>query len=428
MSRLPVARSLAVALGLGLVALAHAQAPTSAPTPDPAPPSDPAPPPDAAPAATAPPAPEPAPPAPAPIPRLERLTSRNFAGSVQLDYLALTRRSTTEKVFAGPTVELSLKLAMDLGDHVTASVKVCYACHGFEVGMAYFDLRAADELNVRVGRFTPAFGSFPLRHDPANHVTSDKPLAYDMGRMVRFRDWNEGVLPAPWVDNGVEVNGAHFFGRAQLDYAAYAIAGPKGDANAFDFDFTQSRSGERYYVDNNGEPTLGARIALTLDLAARRILTIGASAMAGHYDPAAKLGFAIAGADATLQLGDTFVRVEGLARWTRFALGDEAGTRFKYGPGPDGRFAEYAYKDGFDVELEHPIGRFTMIARWDGLRRSGNVLATSALTNRSTVLRYTGGVGVRLVSTLRLKASVERYVFSDFVDETALHLGIAGPF
>lgn len=55
----------------------------------------------------------------------------------------------------------------------------------------------ADELNFRVGRLTPAFGSFPLRHDPANHRTSDKPLPYDMGRMLRFREWNEGVLPAP---------------------------------------------------------------------------------------------------------------------------------------------------------------------------------------------------------------------------------------
>jgi len=59
-------------------------------------------------------------------------------------------------------------------------VKVCYGCHGFEVGMAYFDFRVVDELNFRVGRFIPAFGDFPLRHDPANHRTSDKPLAYDM--------------------------------------------------------------------------------------------------------------------------------------------------------------------------------------------------------------------------------------------------------
>jgi hypothetical protein len=354
---------------------------------------------------------------------------RNFAGSVQLDYLAVSHRAQTiDQGLEGATLELSLKLAMDLGDHAQANVKVCFACHGFELGMAYFDLRAADELNVRVGRFTPSFGSFPLRHDPANHQTSDKPLPYDMGRMVRFRDWHEGILPAPWVDNGVEINGTHFFGKAaQLDYAAYAISGPKGDGTSGDFDFTLSRSPQRYYADNNEEPALGARVSLTANLARRVILTTGASGMAGHYDPAAKLRFAIAGADASLQVNGAFLRAEYLARWTDLGLGDNPASRFKYGP-VDGVYAPYAFKDGFDVEAEVPVNRFTFVARWDGLRHSGNVLATSALRSKSAVLRYTGAAAMRLVSSLRLKLSVERYDFSDFGDETALHLGIAGPF
>ena len=33
--------------------------------------------------------------------------------------------------------------------------------------MGYFDYRLMDELNVRVGRFSPSFGSFNLRQDPA---------------------------------------------------------------------------------------------------------------------------------------------------------------------------------------------------------------------------------------------------------------------
>ena len=422
--------SLALVTIAALTIVAHAQTapPDAAPEPAPEPaPVEPAP---VEPAVI--PAPVEAIPAPPaePAPAIsDRGTSRNFAGSVQLDYLALARRDVDpDTVFAGPTVELSLKLAMDLGEHVSATVKVCYSCHGFEVGMAYFDLRAADELAVRVGRFTPSFGSFPLRHDPANHATSDKPLAYDMGRMVRFRDWNEGVLPAPWVDNGVEVNGSHFVGSVQLDYAAYAMAGPKGSADGIDFDYTQSRSGERYYVDNNAEPIVGARFALTLDLAPRRLLTIGASGMAGHYDPAHRLGFAIAGADVTLQLGRAFLRAEALARWTKFALGDDPTARFKYGPAADGNFSNYFYKDGFATELEVPVGRVTMIARYDGLRRAGNVLATSALSNRSTVWRYTAGLAIRIAMALQLKMSLERYDFSDFADETAAHLGIAGPF
>lgn len=354
---------------------------------------------------------------------------RNFAGSVQLDYLAVSHRAeTVDQGLAGATLELSLKLAMDLGDHVSSNVKVCFACHGFELGMAFFDLRASDELNVRVGRFSPAFGSFPLRHDPANHQTSDKPLAYDMGRMVRFRDWNEGVLPAPWVDNGLEINGTHFFGDAQIDYAAYAMSGPKGSESGGDFDFKQSRSPERYYADNNDEPVVGGRLSFTANLGRGTILSAGASGMVGHYDPAARLGFLIAGADATLQIGRAFLRTEYLARWTELSLGADPASRFKYGPDLAGDYARYTFKDGFDVEAEVPIGRFQVIARWDGLRRQGNVLANSALRSRSAVLRYTAAASVRLVSSLRLKASLERYDFSDFGDEVAAHVGLAGPF
>jgi hypothetical protein len=294
--------------------------------------------------------------------------------------------------------------------------------------MAYFDIRVADELAVRIGRFTPAFGSFPLRHDPANHMTSDKPLPYDMGRMVRFRDWNEGVLPAPWVDNGVEVNGTHFFGAAQVDYAAYAISGPKGAANGMDFDYTLSRSPAQYYVDNNGEPSVGARGALTLDVGPHQVVSAGLSGMAGHYDPNGVLGFLLVGADASLQLDRTVCRLEYLARWTQFALGGDPLATFKYGPDRGGHFSDVTLRDGFDVELEHRIGRLTLIARWDGLRRQGNVVATSELRSTAVVLRYTAAIAVRLAGALQLKTSVERYDFSDFPDELAVHLGLAGPF
>ncbi|MEJ7602750.1 MAG: hypothetical protein WKG01_32980 [Kofleriaceae bacterium] len=357
-------------------------------------------------------------------------SERNFAGSVQLDYLANPRGSgQPDQGLRGGTVELSLKLTMDFGDHISSNIKVCFACHGFELGMAFFDLRVSDELNFRVGRFTPAFGSFPLRSDPANHSTSDKPLPYDMGRMTRLREWNEGILPAPWVDNGIEVNGTHFIGKSQqLDYAAYAIGGPKGDDNAVDFDFKLSRSPERYYVDNNVEPAVGARVALTVDIAPSAILTLGSSAMIGHYDPQAHLGFAILGADASLQLGTALVRAEYLIRRTEIALGEDPAARFKYGPAASGKFANHVLKDGFVAEAQIPVGKFELIGRWDGLRRVGNVLATSTLRSNSVVLRHTAGMTYRLIRALRLKTSVELYDFSDFEDELVVHVGLAGSF
>jgi hypothetical protein len=354
---------------------------------------------------------------------------RTFAGSVQLDYLAVpTDADAREHTLDGATVELSLKLTKDFTKTTSASVKVCFACHGFELGMAYVEMRARDELRLRVGRMTPAFGSFPVRHDPANHMTSDKPLPYDMGRMLRRREWNEGILPAPWVDNGAELGGTHFWDGGQLDYAVYAMSGPKGSADAADFDFQLSRSPEPYYVDNNSQPVVGARVAAALDLDDDVVLNLGISAMAGHYDPGRALGFVIGGVDAVLQLGSIYLRAEYLIRATQVALGDDPATRFKYGPGPDGTYADYFTKDGFYGEAEIPFGPTSVIGRWDGLRRKGNVLAGSALSSDASLYRYTAALAYRLDSGIRIKTSAEYYQFGDYPHEVALHLGAATAF
>lgn len=358
----------------------------------------------------------------------ERL-QRNFAGSVQLDYMAVpTEDVGRQQSLDGATVELSLKLAMDYGDHVSSNVKVCVACHGLEVGMAFFDLRYADELNLRVGRFTPAFGEFPVRHDPANHRTSDKPLPYDMGRMLRIQEWNMSVLPAPWVDNGLELNGTHFFGESvQVDYAAYAVAGPKAAADAFDFDYKRSRTPELYYVDNNSRPVFGGHLAASVILDEVMVM-LGASGMAGTYDPDNQLSFQLGGAQAILRLHGAFVRAEYLVRRTEMSLGEDPAMRFRYGPGRDGKWDPYFLKEGFYTELELPVGRFDFVFRWDGMRRRGNVIRTSEMRSDSAVLRYTAAMTFLIREALRLKVSGEIYDFSDFEDEQVVHVGIAGPF
>jgi hypothetical protein len=330
-----------------------------------------------------------------------------FVGSVQLDYLTVpTADPANPGTLDGSTLEVSLRASRELGEHAEATIKVCFACHGFEAGAAYVDLRAADELVVRFGRMTPAFGSFPERHDPANHHTSDKPLVYDMGRMLELRAWNEGILPAPWVDNGVEVRGTHFVERGRLDYAAYLLSGPKAGADATDFDFTLSRSPGQYYTDTNSQPIVGARVAGTIEFDDARDLTVGGSAMAGTYDPGRDLDFVIAGVDAVARLAAVTLRGEYLVRRTRVAIGDAPALRWKYGPGPDGTYADYFVKDGFYLEGEVPVGRVELIARWDGLRRKGNVLVTSPLTSRAAMYRYTAAAAVRIDPAVRLKGSV----------------------
>ena len=356
---------------------------------------------------------------------------RNFAGSAQLDYLAVPTDDAARRFsLDGFTTELSLKLAVDFTDHISANVKVCYGCHGFEAGMAYFDFRVFDELNFRVGRFSPSFGDFPLRHDPANHRTSDKPLVYDMGRMLRLREWGMSVLPAPYVDNGLEINGTHWFGEdVQVDYALYAVAGLKGSVEGADVDFLQSRSGALYYIDNNSQPVLGGRLALTVNVGNTSSLSLGVSGMHGTYDPNRDLLYTIVGAEATLRMDRFNLRAEYVLRRTEMALGEDPAQRFRYGPGEDGRFDPFFLKDGFYVETDFPVVPWLeLVGRFDGLHRLGNVVSSSPLRKQSIVLRSTLGANVVFERSFRLKLSGELWDFSDFADEVALHLGLVGAF
>jgi hypothetical protein len=354
---------------------------------------------------------------------------RNFAGSIQLDYLAIpTNDRPRDIAFDGFTTELALKLAVDFGDRASANVKICYGCHGFEVAMAYVDLRVIDQFNVRFGRMNPRFGDFPLRHDPANHRANSKPLPYDMGRALRRIEWNNGIIPIPYADNGVEVYGTQWFGDAfQVDWAAHLMSGLKGSDGAFDIDFVQSRSPALYYIDNNSEPSVGGRLAFTVNFTDFVSLTTGVSAIWGHYDPSRELEYLIAGVDMYFRIRALALRGELLFRRTEFGLGANPAERFRFAVPQTG--GDFFRKDGFYVEAEYPFTRWLeAFFRFDGLRRRGNVLTNSPLSRDSAVLRYTPGVNVVLQRALRLKLSAEFWDFSDFADEVALHAGVAANF
>jgi hypothetical protein len=356
-------------------------------------------------------------------------THHTLAGSLQLDYLVVpTNLDANQDTFDGMTAELSLKYSVDFTSNAAASVKVCFACHGFEAAGAYVDLRAADELSVRIGRLTPEFGSFPQRGDPANHHSNDKPLPYDMGRMLHHRAWNEGILPAPWVDNGVELLGTRFVGGGRVDYAAYILSGPKGTAQNGDLDFIASRDPNHYYVDNNSEPAAGARLSGTIDFdTTGHGVTFGASAMAGHYDAERQLGFLIGGADLVLNLDGLVLRAEYLVRRTEISV-NAARNIWRYMPGTPGISDDHFLKHGFYGELGVPLGAVDLFARFDGLLRFGNALESSGLSSNAHLLRYTAGGAVRISENIRIKASAEYYQSNDLGDDVALHLAVATPF
>jgi hypothetical protein len=297
--------------------------------------------------------------------------------------------------------------------------------------MAYFDFRVADELTVRVGRFSPEFGAFNVRHDPANHASSDKPLPYDMGRMLRWAEWNLGVLPSPFPDNGVEVGGTHWFGeRVQLDYAAYAVSGFKAGTGARDLDFAQSETRVAYTIDNNGRPAFGGRVSSTFRMGEANDLTAGASFMSGTYDPQNRFGYDIVGADIAARIGRTQLRAEYLLR--RQSFPDDPAATFKLPVPASG--SEVFDKHGAYVEVERTMSeRLTLLARGDGLYRSGNVTTDDALGPRAAVVRATLGGTAAIVPGWRLKASGELWSFTNdpprlYEHDFAFHLAVVGTF
>jgi hypothetical protein len=360
----------------------------------------------------------------------------NFAGSAQLDYhlvpsdVLAHAAPAPGTTFQGFTLEAALKVAVDISEHLSANVKACFGCHGFELDMAYFDLRASDELNLRVGRFSPSFGAFNLRHDPANHLLSDKPLPYDMGRMLRKGDWGNGVLPSPFPMNGAEVDGTHWMGSvAQLDYAVYAVTGFKNDVDAHPVDFNLQESHLPYYVTSNPSPAGGGRVALTIKAAPTTDVTLGASGMFGTYDPANTLTYFIGGADVSVRFGRTNLRAEYLLRRQRFDTSDPG--ILQYAVAPDR--GDFFVKHGAFVELEQPVvSGLDILGRVDGMVRVGNTLVGSPLTDKASVVRETLGLAYALERNLRLKGSVEVWEFS-YRDagrdaELSFHLGAVGSF
>jgi hypothetical protein len=364
----------------------------------------------------------------------------HFAGSAQLDYhfvptagANVNRGVAGQYDFDGFTLEATQKLSVDISDHFSTNVKICFGCHGFELDMAYVDYRVVDELNLRAGHFSPSFGSFNLRHDAANRKLSDQPLPYDMGRMLRLRAWNLGVLPSPFPDNGLEVDGTHWFGNAaQLDYAAYAVGGFKSNSqHPLDLDFRLSRT--PYYVDNNGRPTVGGRIAITVKTGDLSDLTVGASGMYGTYDNLNTLAYAIGGADLAFRFNRTNLRFEYLVRRTEFDASDQ--TILALPVSTHGQ--NFFVKHGAFAELEQPLSQAVdLVVRADGLYRVGNFLAEPTgqipLSRTSYIARYTVGGSYHLEQGLRIKVSTEFWQFSDDFDgrkyDVGVHIALVGMY
>lgn len=323
-----------------------------------------------------------------------------LSGSASIDYRYVTGPNPPQNPsplgINGLTFELAQKVVAEVGHGVNFTVKACGGCHGLEVDQGFGELRVKPFFNLRAGRINVPFGEFTVRHDPANFTTPSKPLPYAMGDMLEYgrEAFNLGIVPAPYVDNGLEFFGSLSLGdAAQLDYSVYVVKGLAGDN---DLDFARSRN----YLDNNRTPAFGGRLVLTGDDWA-----FGASASAGTYDSRDALWYVMGGLEMYARLGPVVLRGEALAR--RTDLDPSApGYAFEL-------VDKWFLKGGWYAQIDwSPRADLTFIVRSDGLHRWGMPLPLTELAPVSGVQRQTAAVLFRTHEHFAVKADYELWTFS----------------
>jgi hypothetical protein len=361
--------------------------------------------------------------------------STNVSGSVYVDYWGVTgaalpgnprpdASAISGRIPDGVTYEASIKIGAEIHDDLSFSAKACAGCHGIDVEHVFLEYMPSAKFNVQAGRLALPFGEHSQRVDQSGHRATSAPMIYDMGRMpyAERTAFNMGVIPLPYVDNGVMVYGQFFIGhRVQTWYGAYAVGGFKG---ANDVDFIAMRS--QPFIDNNRVPALGGRVALTWAADAGDFIgdsSLGASGVAGRYDKDGKYAYAVWGADAALRI------------WRLTLRGEYAERRTDLNPDAPG----YGYqvvdpwflKRGWYAELEHPIGGAVgMVYRYDELRRVGVPLPGSqaGLSPDSRMRRFTAGAMIVPVAATFVKLSAEYCDATDFQSFLSFHLGMGGGF
>jgi hypothetical protein len=321
------------------------------------------------------------------------------SASVDYRYISGDNPPTNPSVLGinGMGLEVAAKAVVDVGHGVSFTVKMCAGCHGIELDQAYGEVMVRDAFNVRAGRINVPFGEFTVRHDPTNFATPSKPLPYAMGDMLYYgpQAFDLGIVPAPYVDNGVEAFGTFALGaKAQLDWSLYVV---KGLAGFNDLDFVTSRQ----YLDNNRLPAGGARLVL-----AGAEWALGASFSGGTYDPKDALKYLMAGVDFYARLGPVKFRAELLGRRT-----DLDPNAMGY---PFQLIDTFFLKAGWYAELEWEAqSRLTFVLRTDGIHRFGEPIPGSVVNTPSAgVQRQTLALMFRITGNFALKADYELWTFA----------------
>jgi len=319
----------------------------------------------------------------------------------------------------GFTGEFAMGATYHADKTLSLTVRACVGCHSFELQSAYVDWEVNSTWSFRAGRIPVPFGGFSRRTSPSHVESATKPLAYIMGGMVRQDNFNLGIVPAPYIDNGAAVTGSFWLTKtAKLTLETALVRGLKGISPDIDFNLT------REYQDNNGEPAVAARVLVTADP-----ITAGASVSWGRYDQRADLDYVMGSLELAVRFGDWNLRLEGIVRETDFFTPD---------PFSPARELESFRKTAYIAQIDGPIAEGWRVFLLNDylevedvfLGPAGASAVQSALTtdDSNTIFRIAGGFVYSVRAGVQIKGSLEYWDPSDFEQAIVLHIGIVAEY
>jgi hypothetical protein len=216
---------------------------------------------------------------------------------------------------------------------------------------------------------------------PGIYRTATNPLMFNMGRRVGAIAPLQPVLPAPFADEGVDVDlNARVFCDWTVTLDAYAINGLQQSGPSM-FNFS------RRYYDNNREPFVGGRLT-----AGNSVFRLGGSLMSGQLqdDGDVSQHAQLSGLDATARFGDL------LRFYFEYAIRTS----------PFAALENHVYGTVYEAELkvwDQPY--VSLLARYDTLEHRDSVFGDSSLD------RFTWGVNSVLPGGSTLILNHEHWMY-----------------
>lgn len=342
-------------------------------------------------------------------------------GTFYTDFSAVEAEKHARDPFPeeGVTGEFAMGATYHADKSLTVVVRACVGCHSFELENAYFDWEMTPTWSLRAGRIPVPFGGLSRRTDASHVESATKPLPYMMGGMPYEANYNLGIVPAPFIDNGAAVTGTFWVTKnSKVTVETALVRGLKGTSPDLDFELS------RDFEDFNGEPAVAGRVLLATDT-----ITTGASFTCGHYDFDSDLEYFMGSVEMTVRLGTWNLRLEGVMRDTDYFTPDafsmnrrrETSHRIAYVVQADGPIAE-AWR-GF---LLHDYLKVEDI--FLGLGGPASMPNANTTDDENTTFRLAGGVVYSVRAGLQVKGSVEYWDPSDFEKAVVFHLGLVASY